>query len=331
VTPIHTGKPNENKWGVNVTKIINKYNLIVAAIGLVAAVGSKNPAYAGSVEPGDWIAAPTGISLFAAYNFFENSNDYVPRNQAGITNGTRIQIDEPLARLVHWNEPIYGYETGEEVLIPYTTFPGSQKIGGAGLSKNNGFGDPTIAFFGWLYKNTRDGIYLGIANYLTLPLGAYKNTTAIQPGANRFEERLQIGFVAPLYGTPETTRVNFELTGDAYFFGNNTNAAGGSQTLRQAPAYDLNLWIPYVFYPAHDAYVAAGFEETFGGKVTLQDHQTGIVSNPLIGLQESLLQFAIGEFTSPTVFVSAVGGADVGRDGGAKLNAYFEFRIAKFF
>ena len=79
------------------TKIINKYNLIVAAIGLVAAVGSKNPAYAGSVEPGDWIAAPTGISLFAAYNFFENSNDYVPRNQAGITNGTRIQIDEPLA------------------------------------------------------------------------------------------------------------------------------------------------------------------------------------------------------------------------------------------
>jgi outer membrane receptor for ferrienterochelin and colicin len=63
------------------------------------------------------------------------------------------------------------------------------------------------------------------------------------------------------------------LYGDAVFYGPNRDAGNGSQTLRQAPTYQVQANLRYDFNPAQR--IALGFSDVNGGKQRLSGDYTG--------------------------------------------------------
>ena len=128
----------------------------------------------------------------------------------------------------------------------------------------------------------------------------------------------QIGFVQGL---------NDKLFADLYFdptwYGDNTQAGTGTQTLSQKNSYHFQTWLRYVL--TTQSYVAFGYSKTWGGCQELDGVYTGVKTDI------DSIKLSYGHFVTPTLQLLGTVGTDVHVVGGFKEDFRFNFRLLKAF
>ncbi len=218
------------------------------------------PNQASAADARDYIAAPPGTTLFLTYMKSLTANElYNDGNKIG--SDFNLDVKVGVFRLVHFTE-IFGITVDPQLVMPFSAAHlDGATVGGNSFSAT-GMGDPTILATFWAINNGESKTWLGITPYLTIPIGDYDEGRALNPGANRWTNKWELGFVQGL-----GKKTFFDLAGNVEFFGDNKDFAGDK--LKQDPAFGIESHLSYdisnKFYVAADYVYAYGAETRVGG------------------------------------------------------------------
>ncbi len=298
-----------------------------AAFGIGLAVSAMTqPAQAGGPLPYDAPSPPPNISVAMLYNQFASATSFYTQHGTKLGH-TRIQTDVPILRLVHTFSPIDGMAWGMQVIAPYVSFLGNQRVGGANLSHQGGFAEPQLSAFIYPVNNPAEDETAVLAYFVSPPSGSYNPAIALNASTNNWVNNLEIGFTHKIFGQAKGRRLDLQVWADGYVYGD-TNVSSGVH-LKTDPVGQLIVYAPYYFHPQTAGYIGLSFEKTFGGKVSLVDaagtSDTGNRTNfTRIGV-------VAGSFLSPTIFGQAQLATDVQARGGARNDIIFLAQIGKVF
>ena len=301
--------------------------------GIIGIIGITNSAYAGAPLVPDIIAPPPNINIGIIYNQFSTAGSFYTSNGTKIGD-THIATDVPIMRYIH-TFSIDGIISGVQVIAPHISFLGDQHIGPGSLSTNGGFAEPLLSAFVFPVDDPAHDQYLNFTYFISPPVGAYKNSAALNASTNDWVNDIEAGYSHILAGTPKAKRIDLILWADAYFYSDNNDVGSapflGKERGHTDPAGQIIAFLPYYFAPATAGYVGLGFEQTFGGKqvVNFQNVPNLTVDT---GTRNDVTSVSViaGTFVAPTVFVNAQVATDVRVRGGAKSTTFL-FNIGKIF
>lgn len=197
-------------------------------------------AHAVNTNSGDYIALPEGTNLLIGYLNFSHADGY-SASETGKVNA-RLDSEVGLLRYVHYTK-IYGLTIDPQFIIPFGAI-NNVNIDGQHLNHAFGAGDPIIACTIWPVNRPATKTYLGITPLLTIPLGQYNPSQAINFGGNRWSGNLQAGFQTAFASSGVGNRIRVQLYGDLYVYGNN-NRASGHHTLSQNNVWQFQPFLTY--------------------------------------------------------------------------------------
>ncbi|MDI4655818.1 transporter [Xanthobacter autotrophicus] len=279
--------------------MIRSFKTIVLAAFCALLAGA--PAGAADVNSGDYLPAPAGTNLLVFYSQYATRDEYVSASGQTISNDTGLDSYVNILRYVHYFD-IGGFTVAPQVLIPAGTLYNG-RLGGASFDAAAGLGDPILATTVWVVNNKATQTYIGIMPYLFLPVGQYSAGDVLNLGENRWKLDLQAGWYQGL-----THGVALQLTGDAIWYGDNTKAGNGTQTLSQDPTYQLQAWLSYAVAPTWSA--AVGYSQFWGGTEYLAGVATGNAT------ERSQVRVELSKFVTPTFQVLGLIQRDVAASGG---------------
>lgn len=131
------------------------------------------------------------------------------------------------------------YRVGGYTGLSFIQLPvGELRPGGAASSQptSTGIGDLTLATVLWPYANRETRTYLGVAAYLTLPIGNYSNQQLFNLGAKRVAGDLQVA-----YQTALSKNLDGMIGVDAMWFGPNNQFGASNAQLTQKPLYTAQI------------------------------------------------------------------------------------------
>jgi hypothetical protein len=223
------------------------------------------------------------------------------------TSGVSVAQDTSLdsyvniLRYVHYFD-IAGVRMAAQALLPAGTLYNG-RLGGADLDSAAGAGDPIFSGVVWLVNNKASESYVALAPYLFVPLGQYDASQALNMGENRWKLDLQGAWYQGL-----GNGFALQLSGDVIWYGSNTDAGGGNQTLTQDNTYQFQAWLSYAFAPTWSA--AAGYSRFWGGTEYLSGVATGNAT------ERDQLRLELSKFITPTFQVLALAQRDFNTSGG---------------
>jgi len=271
------------------------------ALSLLALTFSAGAARAADVNSSDYLPAPAGTNLLVFYSQYATRNAYESTTGQTYSNGTGLDSYVDILRYVHYFE-IGGFTIAPQVLVPVGTLYNG-RLAGTSFDAAAGFADPILATTVWVVNNKATQTYIGIMPYLFLPIGQYSSGEVLNLGENRWKLDLQAGWYQGL-----ANGLAFQLTGDAIWYGDNTRAGNGTQTLSQDPTYQLQAWLSYAFAPTWSA--AVGYSQFWGGAEYLAGVSTGNAT------ERSQLRLELSKFITPTFQVLGLVQRDVATSGG---------------
>ncbi len=198
-------------------------------LALAAALVAAGSAHAGDPSARDWIPAPPGTSVFAAYLLGLNSHGFYDRGNQ-IDDGPTVDVRGMVLRPMYFSE-IMGKTVQYELILPAmrTTIG----VSGAPDDRVTGVGDAQLGAAVWFINNEASKTWFAWEPFITVPTGKYySNHADASPGKNRWTTLQDFAFVQ---GIGESTFL--EAVAEFEFFGDNTNYYGG--TLKKAPAIRL--------------------------------------------------------------------------------------------
>lgn len=223
---------------------MKQFKRTISALALAAA--AQAPAYAIDTDPLDFVAPKAGVSVLGLYyGNWQSDKQYSQGKQVG---SNSIDLNYGVATYVKFHE-VAGYVVGTKIVVPVSNLEVSPP--GGGHVSGSGVGDPTFVFPVWFYSNSVTRTHFGVATRVQVPWGKYDKNAAINPGANRYTFVVQPGFTTGL-----TEKLSLDLVGDAQFFGENNDIAGGG-SLEQKPLYSLQTHLTYSIVPGLDASIGA--------------------------------------------------------------------------
>ena len=212
-------------------------------IGLPAAltvVALASVAQAQDIEPRAFANTPVGVNfLVGCYAFTRGSLSFDPA--VPVTNAHFQTSNIALAYARSF--ALWGMSAKFDAIAPYTWLSGTALLAGQPAERSvSGFGDPrfrvSVNFFGAPaltmeeYPTYQQDLILGASLQVSVPLGQYDSTRAVNLGANRW-------FVRPEFGASQRFGpLTLEATAGATFFTDNTNFLGGN-TRAQEPIYSF--------------------------------------------------------------------------------------------
>lgn len=272
-----------------------------AVLAAFCASFSISAAMAADVNSGDYLPAPAGTNLLVFYSQYATRDEYVSTSGQTFSSGTGLDSYVDILRYVHYFD-IAGFTVAPQVLIPAGTLYNG-RIAGSSLDAAAGLGDPILATTVWVVNNKATQTYIGVMPYLFIPLGQYSTGEALNLGENRWKLDLQAGWYQGLAGG-----FALQLTGDVIWYGDNTKAGSGTQTLSQDPTYQFQAWLSYAFAPTWSA--AAGYSQFWGGTEYLAGVPTGNAT------ERTQVRFELSKFITPTFQVLGLVQRDVAASGG---------------
>jgi hypothetical protein len=255
---------------------------------LLAAIASG--AHAQDIEPRAISNAPVGVNfLIASYAY----------TQGGLAFDTAVPVTDAQfhtsnAYLAYVRSfGIFGTSAKASAVVPYTWLSGSARLAGQPHERVvDGLGDALFRLSVNLYgapaltlqefTTWRQDLIIGASFQVSVPVGQYDSTRAVNLGTNRWAFTPQLG-VSQALGP-----VTLELTGSATFFTDNTNFFNGN-TRSQDPLYSFQghaiFDLPYGIWASLDATYFTGGSTSING-VANDDRQSnwrfgGTASFPL--------------------------------------------------
>ncbi|MFN3076958.1 MAG: transporter [Alphaproteobacteria bacterium] len=241
----------------------------VATLVCITALAASPPAKALDNAPGDYEPLPDGSNI-AQVSFRYGNSTHLHLKDVGNVPDSSMTSKFAIGRMVHY-EDVGGIILSPQIIVPYGTIM-QAKIGGQKVESAIGFGDPLLACQFGLLNQPRDHRYIGIGTGIFVPVGTYHKGDTLNVGENRWKGVLQVGFVQGL-----VDGFTLDLTVDATFYGDNSEAGTGRQTLSQERSHQVQPWLRYALTPKST--IAVGYSKTFGGTQKLDDVANGFQTN----------------------------------------------------
>ena len=325
------------RWPTFMIPIKNKGFACLFAGATLSAV-AVNIARAGGPLPFDAATPVPNTSAVLLYNQFSSASSAY--SASGVKIGhTRIQTDVPVLRFVHSFGSIDKVALfGVQVIAPYVTFLGNQEEGGRMLTHSSGFAEPQLSVFGKFLNNPKEDQTLTLTYFMSPPSGSYNPAYALNGSSNTWVNNIEAGFVHLLAGSATKHRLDLQVWGDMYFYGENNNTriatARGELTASThiEPVEQLIVYLPYYFHPKTAGYVGLSFEQTFGGKQYLTAPPLGSRRFDT-GTRNNFTRIGVvaGSFIAPTMFLQGEVSTDVRVRGGVRNDIFAEIQIARIF
>lgn len=294
-------------------------NLRALALGIGLGLGLAASARAGvNVDPGDGVTLAPGRTVAVGYYQLATADGY-QLDLPGfglITAGTHLTRQLGIFRLIHY-AALGGVEIAPQLILPYGSLYNGA-LGGVDLPGATGFADPILGLTEWLVNDHAHRRFVGVTEWVTLPVGGYEPGRVLNLGGNRWVGDLQMGYWQGL-----APRVALDIAFDATFFGDNSRAGNGRQTLTQAPSYQVQTWLEYHFTRAFST--ALGYSQTFGGRQKLAGAYDGQETD------EGAVRIAVQQFLSHNLQLEAIAAHDVTVMGGFRQNFLMQLRLVAAF
>jgi len=231
-----------------------------------------------------------------------------------------------IARYLHYGE-ISEHPYVLDFILPFGALTNG-KIDGKRLDDASGVGDPIASVGYWLINRPEQKRYLSAATFLTLPTGTYDSHRVLNLGGNRWQNDLQVDFTQGFFD-----KYTIDIAGDWIWYGDNTEAGTGHQTLSQSDTYTAYLWlsrditpeIQRIFPSASNASISVGYAGSFGGDQKLDGVSTGLKTD------EHQIRLTYMQFIMPTLQGLLSFNHDIAANGQFKQNFGLLARIAIIF
>lgn len=276
-----------------------RWSWVIALSG--AALLPAASANALDVNSADYVPAAPGTNLALLYSQYATRSEYVSKSGATISQDTSLDSYVNIFRYVHYLE-IAGFTAAVQTLIPFGTLYNA-KLGRTDLGSAAGIGDPIVSAVFWLLNNKASESYFAIAPYFFVPLGQYKSGDGLTMGENRWKLDLQAAYYQGL-----GKGFALQLSGDVIWYGSNTAAGTGMQTLTQDNTYQFQAWLSYAFAPTWSA--AVGYSKYWGGTEYVSGLPTGNAT------ERDQIRFELSKFITPTFQVQGLVQRDIAASGG---------------
>lgn len=290
--------------------------VLAAAAAMAAMLAGTNPSRAIDVDPGEYTVLPAGTNLAILYALYgeRSSVNIVGAGTFKATLNSSIGI----ARYVHYFN-LASMPAAVHVLLPFGSLYNGNIPGVTGpLQSASGLGDLIGAFTVWPI-NKPDPMYsttLGLTVFESMPTGSYNDRRVLNVGANRWATTLQAGFIQGI-----GKGLFFDLTGDATFYGDNSDAFG--LPLTQDPSYEVQAYLRYHFLPT--TAVSVGYAGTFGGTQYLNGVANGFKT------EFSQVRAVVQHFIAPNLQGEIMVGRDFAVTGGFEQDFFTKLRFVFIF
>ena len=316
-------------------------NRLAAALGAgLTMLCLSTVAHAAGPLPYDGALPPPNLTIVQLYNIYSSASNYYTTNGTKLSN-TSIQTDVPVFRIIHTFPPIDGMSWGLQLIQPYVKFVGTTKIGGASLTNNSGLAEHQLSAYIKPYYDPKTDAVLTLAYFISPPSGAYDSNAALNASTNNWVNNIEAGYTHIVFGNPQGKRLDFQIWGDAYYYGNSDNYHAGafSGVSHTEASEQILAYLPYYIHPQTLGYLGLAFEKTWGGKQYLTGNValpngTSVAAGPIdTGIRNDFTRVGIdaGDFLTPTVALQAQLSTDVQVRGGVKNDVYFLLQISKVF
>lgn len=281
----------------------------------VAALFQVRPAGAVDVGPTDYVPAQAGTdALLLYYRHAESSGAHL--TTSGKASDSGLSADSGILRYIHYAD-LGGITIAPQILVPAAALH-ETKLGGSDLNQPGGLGDIILANVFWLVNAPAERRYFGITPYVWLPVGRYERGAALNVGENRWKANLQAGFDQ---GFGDKWAI--DVVADATWYGANTEAGNGSQTLKQDPSYQFQAWLRYDF--SGESSLAGGLSQTLGGKQTLAGDANGFKT------EVTQARLSYSQFLTPSFQAQGILTTDLRARGGFQEDYGAQIRLLKVF
>jgi hypothetical protein len=306
-------------------KTLCKQTLTICA-GIAIAIMGTAPCRAIDYQPFDFVPATPGTIILMGYYEYATRNQLNNNITGTSKNHTGLQSQIGIFRPLYYNQ-VLDHPYLLEFLLPFgVEYNG--KINGFRLDDASGVSDPILSGTFWPLSRPDLKSWISISDWLSVPIGTYDKTRALNLGANRWQNDIQLDITQ---GVGE--KFTFDVAADWIYYGNNPNAGTGHQTLSQDDTYNVYTWISYDISDVvrraapslGNGTISAGYAGTFGGFQRLDGVVTGSQTH------EQQIRFTYQQFVAPTWQLNLSFSHDVSVSGQFKQNFGLLFRVAKIF
>jgi len=324
--PIPTSGPH--KILRSAIKTLCKQSLTICA-GLTIAIMGTAPCRAIDYQPFDFVPAAPGTVMLMGYYEFGTRNELNNTITGTETNNTGLQSQTGIFRPLYYTQ-IFDRPLLLEFLLPFGLLYNG-KINGHKLGDASGVADWILSGTFWPVSQPELKTWISISDWLSVPTGTYNNQRALNLGNNRWQNDVQLNLTQGLHRPLE--KFTFDVSTDWIYYGNNTEAGTGHQTLSQDYSFNAYTWISYDItdimrraVPSWgQATLSAGYAGTFGGTQKLDGVVTGSQTH------EQQIRFTYEQFVAPKWQVLLSVNHDVSVSGQFKQNFGLVFRLTRVF
>jgi hypothetical protein len=294
------------------------------ALGMIA-LAAVNPCQAIDPQPGDWETYPANNVLMGFADFTTSSK--LNNTVVGTVPDSHLDSEVGIARFLHFGQ-IGGHTFGLQAILPFGTL-NNAKINGQELSDSSGVSDPILAAGYWFVEDSKEKTWFSFVNFVTLPLGSYDRTRALNLGGNRWQNDIQFDVTKGFLD-----KWTIDVSADWIHTWDNNQAGTGHQTLRQDDTFGTYVWLSYdvtsllqhsIMPSAQGASLSLGYAGLYGGAQSLDGVRTGAAA----GRQQ--IRMTYSQFVTPSVQGLVSFSHDVSATGQFQQNFGVLVRVAKLF
>ena len=167
-----------------ISKLAQRLLLAAACGGLPTAQAASAP------DPGDYAAAPAGLTLGVLYaQRLQADKVYVDGNR--VVDNLGLELDVGVARLVHYIQ-VGGMPADVQVIMPF----GRQRVDLSNY-RESGYGNLTFGGTVWTLSDKASGEQLGWSAFMTVPTGQ-KRDLGFFASEDRYALELEAGYIRKL-------------------------------------------------------------------------------------------------------------------------------------
>lgn len=229
-----------------------------AIAGLVCGLSMPTPAKAIDYQPFDWVGLPSGTNVAMLYYQYGTRSAFNNAITGPAGSDTHLESHIGVARYLRY-QSIFDRLFVFDFILPFGTLTNG-RLGGARLDDAAGIADPMVSIGMWFINQPEQQRYLSAATFLSIPVGTYDNRRALNLGANRWQNDLQVDFTQGFLG-----RFTLDLSVSWTWYGNNSQAGTGYQTLSQDSSFNTFAWLSWDISSQRQAFLSIGYAGTFGG------------------------------------------------------------------
>jgi len=258
---------------------------LLAAAGLL---GPPAPAGAQELEPRAYANLPIGLNFLAVG--YAHSTGGLATDPSIPIEDAHLRIDTGLFAYVR-SIDFWGRSGKFDVIVPYSHLAGTALVAGQAAERNiNGFSDPrlrlSVNFYGAPSLTVREfrsydpDWVAGASVQVSVPLGQYDPSRAVNLGTNRWSIKPDIG-LSKSFGD-----FTADITAGVAFFTTNHDFFGG-QKVEKDPLYSIQTNVSYNF--PGGAWTSLGATFYSGGRTTANGvRKDDAIGNSRIGLTVSV-------------------------------------------